>query len=110
MEAAGNILGGFAVLLAIAVLVVYLVYRKALARRRQIAAYAAAKGWRFEAEQPLLVDRFSGPPFGIGESRRAYNAVFGTHDGRDLVSFDYEYETRTFDGKQTQRHVSRCSG
>ena len=97
-------------LLAIAVLVVYLVYRKALARRRLIAAYAAAKGWRFEAEQPLLVDRFSGPPFGIGESRRAYNAVFGTHDGRELVSFDYEYDSRTFDAKQTQRHVFSVLG
>ena len=33
-------------------------------RREEMAAYAAARGWRFEAEQPLLVDRFTGPPFG----------------------------------------------
>lgn len=105
MEAVGNVLGGLAVLLGIAVLVVYLGFRKARERRRRLAAYAVSKGWRYEREQPLLVDRFSGPPFGIGESRRAYNALYGTHDGRALVSFDYEYETRSVDGKQTQAHV-----
>jgi hypothetical protein len=110
VEAAGNVLGGFAVLLAIAVLVVYLGFRKAIERRKQLAAYAAAHGWRYEREQPLLVDRFSGPPFGIGESRRAYNALFGSHRDRDLVSFDYEYETRTVDGKQTETHVFSVLG
>jgi hypothetical protein len=105
VEAVGNVLGGLAVLLGIAVLVVYLGFRKARERRQRLAAYAASKGWRYEREQPLLVDRFSGPPFGIGESRRAYNALYGTHDGRELVSFDYEYETRTVDQKQTQTHV-----
>ncbi len=105
MEAVGNVLVGLAVLLGIAVLVVYLGFRKARDRRQRLAAYAAAKGWRYEREQPLLIDRFSGPPFGIGESRRAYNAVYGTHGGRALVSFDYEYETRTVDQKQTQTHV-----
>ena len=60
-----------------------------------MAAYAAGRGWRFEAEQPLLVDRFTGPPFGLGFGRRAYNVLYGSHDGRDLVSFDYEYKTQT---------------
>ena len=58
-----------------------------------MATYAAGRGWRFEAEQPLLVDRFTGPPFGLGFGRRAYNVLYGSHDGRDLVSFDYEYKT-----------------
>jgi hypothetical protein len=106
VEAVGNVLGGLAVLLGIAVLVVYLGLRKAIDRRRQLASYAAAQGWRYEREQPLLVDRFSGAPFGIGEARRAYNALFGSHHGRDLVAFDYEYETRTVDGKQTNQAFS----
>jgi hypothetical protein len=110
VTAVGNILVGFAVLLAIAVLVVYLGFRRAIERRRQLASYAVAKGWRYEREQPLLVDRFSGPPFGLGESRRAYNALYGSHDGRDLVSFDYEYETRTIDEKQTETHVFSVLG
>jgi hypothetical protein len=110
VEAVGNVLAGLAVLLAIAVLVVYLGLRKAMARRRLLAAYAGAQGWRYEREQPLLVDRFSGPPFGIGESRRAYNALYGTHRGRDLVAFDYEYETKKIDGKQTETHVFSVLG
>jgi hypothetical protein len=105
VEAVGNILGGFAALLGIAVLVVYLVYRKAIARRRLLAAYAASRGWRYEREQPALVDRFSGPPFGLGFDRRAYNVLFGQHDGRDLVVFDYQYATKAVDGKQTRTHV-----
>jgi hypothetical protein len=110
VEAVGNVLGGLAVLLGIAVLVVYLGLRKAIDRRKQLASYAAAQGWRYEREQPLLVDRFSGAPFGLGESRRAYNALFGTHHGRDLVAFDYEYESRTVDGKQTRTHVFSVLG
>ena len=74
-----------------------------------MAAYAAGRGWRFEAEQPLLVDRFTGPPFGLGFGRRAYNVLYGSHDGRDLVSFDYEYKTQTTNGKQTTTQVHRFS-
>ncbi len=107
MVAVGNILVGFAVLLGIAVLVVYLVYRKALKRRRILATYAAARGWRFAADQPLLGYRFTGPPFGVGQSRRAYNAIFGIHDGRELVSFDYEYATDVTHGGRSQHQVHR---
>jgi hypothetical protein len=95
----------FAAFLAIAVVVVVLSYLAAKKRREELASYAAARGWRFEVEQPLLVDRFTGPPFGLGFGRRAYNVLFGSHDGRDLVSFDYEYKTQSSDGKQTTTHV-----
>ena len=99
----------FAAFLALAVVVVYLSYLAAKKRREAMATYAAGRGWRFEAEQPLLVDRFSGPPFGLGFGRRAYNVLYGSHDGRDLVSFDYEYKTQTSNGKQTTTHVHRFS-
>ena len=101
----------FAALLAVAVLVVVLTYLAAKRRREEMAAYAASRGWRFEAEQPLLVDRFSGPPFGLGFGRSAFNVVYGEHDGRDLVSFDYEYKTRSrsADGKSTTTTTHRFS-
>jgi hypothetical protein len=99
----------FAAFLAVAVLVVVASYLAAKRRREQMAAFAAARGWRFEVEQPLLVDRFAGPPFGLGFGRRAYNVLYGSHDGRDLVSFDYEYKTRTGNGKQTTTRVHRFS-
>jgi len=68
-------------------------------RREEMAGYALSRGWRYEEYQPLLVDRFQGAPFGIGDDRLAQNAVYGQHDGRDFVSFDYRYETTTGSGK-----------
>jgi len=99
----------FAAFLAFAVVVVVLSYLAAKKRREEMQAFAASRGWRYEQEQPLLVDRFSGPPFGLGFGRRAYNVLYGSHDGRDLVSFDYEYKTQTSNGKQTTTHVHRFS-
>ena len=99
----------FAAFLALAVAVVVFSYLAAKKRREAMATYAAGRGWRFEAEQPLLVDRFTGPPFGLGFGRRAYNVLYGSHDGRDLVSFDYEYKTQTTNGKQTTTQVHRFS-
>jgi hypothetical protein len=99
----------FAALLALAVAVVVFSYLAAKKRREAMATYAAGRGWRFEAEQPLLVDRFTGPPFGLGFGRRAFNVLYGSHDGRDLVSFDYEYKTQTTNGKQTTTQVHRFS-
>ncbi len=74
-------------------------YQQAKKRREEMAAYAVSRGWRYEEVQPLLVDRFQGPPFGMGHSRRAGNAVYGQHDGRDFVAFDYEYKTTSGSGK-----------
>jgi len=84
-------------------------YHAAKKRREQLLAFAASRGWTFAQEEPRLVDRFTGPPFGMGFGRRAYNVLYGTHDGRDLVSFDYEYKTRTSTGKQTTTTVHRFS-
>jgi hypothetical protein len=95
----------FAAFLVIAVIAVVLSYLAAKKRREELSAYAATQGWRFEVEEPLLVDRFTGPPFGLGFGRRAYNVLYGSHDGRDLVSFDYEYKTQSSDGKQTTTTV-----
>ena len=76
-------------------------YLAAKKRREQLLAFAASRGWTFAQEVPQLVDRFTGPPFGLGFGRRAYNVLFGNHGGRDLVSFDYEYKTQTTNGQQT---------
>jgi hypothetical protein len=99
----------FAAFLALAVVAVVLSYLSAKKRQEAMQALAAARGWRYEAEQPLLVDRFTGAPFGLGFGRRAYNVVYGTHDGRDLVSFDYTYKTQTSDGKTTTTHTHTFS-
>jgi len=95
----------FAVLLVFLVIGIGVIgYLQAKKRREAMAAYAASRGWRYEAVQPLLVDRFQGPPFGLGHSRSAGNAVYGQHDGRDFVSFDYQYKTTSGSGKN--RHTT----
>lgn len=104
MEGVLNLAGGLAVLVGVVVLVAVLAGRGAAERRRVMAAYAAARGWRYEREQPLLVGRFTGPPFGTGQARQALNVLYGVHDGRDLVVFDYAFTTVGPD-KKKQRHV-----
>ncbi|HCB06447.1 MAG TPA: DUF3137 domain-containing protein [Nocardioides sp.] len=84
-------------------------YLSAKQRREELQVFALSRGWRYELEQPRLVDRFTGAPFGIGFGRRAYNVLYGSHDGRDLVAFDYEYKTQTSNGKQTTTQVHRLS-
>jgi Protein of unknown function (DUF3137) len=64
------------------------------AHRRRLAAFAAARGWSYVAQEPLLATRFAGPPFGLGFDQRAYDVFYGSHHGRDLVAFDYDYSTR----------------
>jgi hypothetical protein len=91
----------FVAFLVFAVVVVVLSYLAAKKRREAMQAFATARGWRYEQEQPELVDRFSGAPFGMGFGRQAYNVLYGSHDGRDLVSFDYTYKTQTSNGKTT---------
>jgi hypothetical protein len=68
-------------------------------RREAMAAYAAARGWRYAASDQSLVDRFQGTPFGVGSSRAASNVVYGVHDGRAMVAFDYRYTTSSGSGK-----------
>jgi uncharacterized protein DUF3137 len=97
--------------LSLAVLIAAAVYgyRAAKKRREQLLAFATSRGWTYTPEEPRLVDRFTGPPFGTGFGRRASNVLYGKHDGRDLVFFDYEYKTRTSNGKQTTTTVHRFS-
>lgn len=95
--------GGFVLVVVLFVaagigLVIY-AYVQAAKRRDAMAAYAGSRGWRYEERQPLLVDRFHGPPFGLGHGQSATNAVYGQHEGRDFVSFDYEYKTTSGSGK-----------
>ena len=75
-------------------------------RREAMAAYAAKRGWRFAHTDASLVDRFQGTPFGQGSSRAASNVVYGQHDGRAMVAFDYRFTTTsgTGDNRKTTTH------
>jgi hypothetical protein len=68
-------------------------YLQAKKRREGMAAYAASRGWTYTEQDPSLLDRFEGAPFGTGEDREAFNVMRGTAHDRPMVVFDYQYVT-----------------
>jgi hypothetical protein len=68
-------------------------------RREQLMAFCRSKGWSFVSEDPTLVDRWTGTPFGQGERRRARQVVTGTDRARAMVAFDYSYVTSSTDSR-----------
>jgi len=97
--------------LALIVLVVLgfaLAWYLASARRKKLAAWAAANGLRFESRADKGFDARH-PSFGClarGHSRSAYNVAEGARNGRPLTAFDYRYVT----GQGKNRSVHRFSG
>ena len=78
-------------------------------RREAMAAFAASRGWRYATHDQSLVNRFHGAPFGIGSSRAASNVIYGEHDGRPMVAFDYQYTTTSGSGKDRKSTTHHCS-
>lgn len=68
-------------------------------RRERVMLFARNRGWRFAGEDPSLVDRWAGDPFGKGERRRARHVLTGVESGRPFTAFDYRYVTRSTDSK-----------
>lgn len=82
---------------AVAVLVGgFLLERK---RRERMMQFALARGWTYVGEDPSLVDRWPGDPFGQGDHRRARNVLSGRESGREFTAFDYSYQTHATDSK-----------
>lgn len=89
-----------AVPVALVVLLVVVAQRTAERRRQRIAAiagWARQREWEYRPEDPSLVTRFEGPPFGTGRRRTASNVVLGRHEGRPFTAFDYSYTTTSTD-------------
>jgi hypothetical protein len=78
-------------------------------RREAMAAYAASRGWRYATHDHSLVNRFQGSPFGQGHGRAASNVIYGEHDGRAMVAFDYQYTTTSGSGKDRKSTTHHCS-
>jgi hypothetical protein len=86
------------VFLAIIGLVGWLVVRTARRNRaprdpaagRDLAALAAARGWRYTARDDTFLRRFTGYPFGRGARHTpALDLVTGTHRGREFACFQF---------------------
>jgi hypothetical protein len=87
--------------------IAYLSWRSAKKRREAFAAFAAQNGWRLVAEDDSWAHRWNGDPFRTGDHRRARNVITGERDGRQIVAFDYSYQTHSTDSqgrRQTQTH------
>ncbi|MBI4230940.1 MAG: hypothetical protein HY608_08915 [Planctomycetes bacterium] len=98
-------LPGLLLLLVIVIPIAVLVAIAAKKRRKDLAAWAAANGFRFRPEKDRsLDDRL--PGFSClhqGRSRYGYNFIEGERDGRGVLAFDYHYVTGS--GKHQQTHV-----
>ncbi|MBI1337790.1 MAG: hypothetical protein GC164_12625 [Phycisphaera sp.] len=70
-------------------------------RREALSAWAASRGWTYsEAKDRSFDERFEG--FGSlrsGSNRYAYNIITGRLDKRDVLAFDYHYQTTSTDSK-----------
>jgi hypothetical protein len=104
-----GIVAAFVGFFVIALVLVVVGVIQAKKRREAMAGFAASRGWRFAASDDSLVNRFQGTPFGDGSGRRATNVVYGEHDGRAMVAFDYEYTTTSGTGENRQRTTHHWS-
>jgi hypothetical protein len=71
-------------------------------RRERLMQFAVRRGWTYVGQDPSLVDRWPGQPFGRGDRRRARNVLGGVEFGRSFTAYDYTYETRSTDSKGHQ--------
>ena len=81
-------------------------------RRKKLAAWAGAKGWRFEAGKDNSLDA-EFPAFAClseGDNRYGYNRSLGEWKGSGVLAFDYHYETHSTDSKgNRQTHLHNFS-
>jgi hypothetical protein len=85
----------------------YLAYEAEQKRRRLLQGFALSSGWDYRARDDSWTERFDGGPFGQGDHRRADNVLAGRYGERDMVAFDYSFQTHSNDSKgnrQTTTH------
>ena len=85
--------------LAVAGALAYLSYQAEQKRRRLLQGYAMSQGWTYTAADDSWADRFPGEPFDRGDHRQARNILAGPYRGRDMVAFDYSFQTHSTDSK-----------
>jgi len=78
-------------------------------RREELAMLAARLGLNYRADEDYdMADRFEFlDALAQGSNRYAYNVLSGTHQGHEVLVFDYHYETHSTDSKgrhQTHHH------
>lgn len=88
--------------------VVWSVVHAQRVHRQRVAAFhawARANGWSYHESEPPLANRFQGEPFGQGSGRQALHVMRGTHRGRHLVAFEYQYTVSHGRSSTTHRNT-----
>jgi hypothetical protein len=104
--------GGIVIFILIAALIIVAAIfgaRAARKRREELAALALRLGLSYRADNDsTLADRFGFlNALAQGSHRYAFNVLSGVYQGRELLVFDYHYETHSSDSKgrqQTHHH------
>ena len=96
--------------LAIGGLVAYVNYVQAKKRREAFAAFAAQQGFSYLPENNALANQWAGSPFQTGDHWRVKNVLAGAFQGRQIVAFDYSYQTHTTNGKGQRRTTTHKFG
>ena len=91
----------FALFLLVAGVVTFTIFAARMLKRgrmQDVATWAEANGWEYVGDDPMLAQRWSGRPFGMGIDRVASDVVRGKVDGHDIVSFTYTWRSGSPDG------------
>ncbi|WP_433011776.1 hypothetical protein [Kribbella sp. CA-294648] len=103
-----------AVMIVVGLLVVgvvsYLSHVLAKKRREEFAAFAAQLGFSYQPQNHLLAGQWAGTPFGTGNNRRVRNVLAGAYQGRQIVAFDYSYQTQSSNGRGGRRTTTHKFG
>lgn len=89
--------------------IVYFNYVQAKKRREAFAAFAAQQGFAYTPMDNSLAGRWGGTPFQTGDHWRV-NVLSGPYQGRQIVAFDYSYQTHTTNGKGQRRTTTHKFG
>jgi hypothetical protein len=90
--------------------VAYLNYVQAKKRREAFAAFAAQQGLAYIPEDNSWAGQWAGTPFQTGDNWRVRNVLSGAFQGRQIVAFDYSYQTHTTNGKGQRRTTTHKFG
>ncbi|MUM19151.1 DUF3137 domain-containing protein [Mycobacterium sp. CBMA271] len=79
-------------------------YVTSVMRKKRIAkltSWAKVHGWTYTPDDQSLLELSHEEPFGQGHSRTAQDALNGTIDGHEFVSFQYSYKVTRSSGKDS---------
>jgi len=88
----------------------YVSHVMAKKRREAFTAFAAQQGFSYQPENHALAGQWAGTPFRTGDKRRVRNVLTGAYQGRQIVAFDYSYQTRSSNGKGARRTTTHKFG